>query len=67
MVCSININTAEGYSCISNIKGKNYKTVLMVRVKPDKIRACKNEEDFWVVGGANDEIRPYRILYKCEN
>ena len=65
--CTPKIKTAEGYSGITNIKGKNYKTVLMVRVKPDKIRACKYREDFWVVSGANDEISPYRILYKCEN
>ena len=36
----------------------------MVRVKPDDIRNCKYINDYWVVNGTRDEIRPYRILYK---
>ena len=38
----------------------------MVRVKPDAIRCCNCEyaKDYWVVDGTNNEIRPYRILYK---
>ena len=62
--CTPSINVAELYSGVSQIYGKNYKTVLMVRVKPDAIRYCKDQSDYWVVNGATDEIRPYRILYK---
>ena len=61
------IKTAGDYSGVSTINGKNYKTVLMVRVKPDKIRGCEDRKDYWVVNGTTDEIRPYRILYKCLN
>ena len=66
--CTPNIEIAESYAGVSNINGKNYKTVLMVRVKPDSIRCCNDHDyakDYWVVNGTNDEIRPYRILYKC--
>ena len=64
--CTPNIATAGNiYSGKSNINGTNYKTVLMVRVKPSAIRHC-NCADYWVVNGTTDEIRPYRILYqKC--
>ena len=62
--CTPNIKTAEGYAGISQVNGKNYKTVLMVRVKPDNIRQCTCINDYWVVNGTTDEIRPYRILYK---
>ena len=37
----------------------------MVRVKPGAIRECADSGDYWVVNGTTDEIRPYRILYKC--
>ena len=63
--CTPHIKTAERYAGKSIINGKSYKTVLMVRVKPDKIRGCLDSEDYWVVNGTTDEIRPYRILYKC--
>ena len=62
--CTPLIKTAEGYAGISNINGNNYKTVLMVRVKPNAIRYCADQSDYWVVNGTTDEIRPYRILYK---
>ena len=62
--CTPTIKTAEGYSGISYINGKQYKTVLMVRVKPDAIRGCEDSKDYWVVNGTTEEIRPYRILYK---
>ena len=58
------IKTAENYAGISNINGKIYKTVLMVRVRPSAIRHCEDSGDFWIVNGIIDEIRPYRILYK---
>ena len=68
--CTPNIETAEEYCGISEINGKSYKTVLMVRVNPDAVRSCNDcnyASDYWVVNGTTDEIRPYRILYKCVN
>ena len=62
--CTPNIATAEGYAGTSKINNDSYKTVLMVRVKPEAIRGCLNSEDYWVVNDKTDEIRPYRILYK---
>ena len=61
--------TAEGYAGISEINGKKYKTILMVRVKPEAIRNCyicsdSKNDNYWVVNGTTDEIRAYRILYK---
>ena len=69
--CTPKISTAEDYAGISDINGKSYKTVFMVRVKPSAIRHCDQCSDskepyvYWVVNGTTDEIRPYRILYKC--
>ena len=64
--CTPNVDTAAWYAGTSEINGKSYKTVLMVRVKPEAIRECSDSGDYWVVNGTTDEIRPYRILYKCE-
>ena len=57
---------AEDYAGISEINGKKYKSVLMVRVKPYSIRNCNCfvSSDYYVVNGTNEEIRPYRILFK---
>ena len=65
--CTPKISIAESYSGISTINGVDYETVIMVRVKPEAIRSCgecEYAEDYWVVNGTSDEIRPYRILYK---
>ena len=69
--CTRTIKTAaDKYAGISEINGIKYKTVLMVRVKPEAIRHCdtcldsKAPFDYWVVNGTTDEIRPYRILYQ---
>ena len=62
--CTPLINTALEYSGESEVNGKKFKTVLMVRVKPNAIRYCKDQKNYWVVNGTPDEIRPYRILYK---
>ena len=69
--CTPTIKTAgDQYAGISVINGVKYKTVLMVRVKPEAIRHCDQCSDsrapynYWVVNGTTDEIRPYRILYK---
>ena len=64
--CTPKISIAEEYSGISIINNISYKTVLMVRVNPKKRRYSKDMEDYWVVDGTTDEIRPYRILYKKE-
>ncbi len=50
-----------------NIKGKEYKLGLMLRVNPEKIRCPKNKDELWVVDGNSDEIRPYGILIKSDN
>ena len=62
--CTPIIKTAESYAGESIINDIPYKTVLMVRVKPDAIRGCTCKKDYWVVDGTSDTIRPYRILYK---
>ena len=67
--CTPYIHIAEQYAGISEFKGKKYKTVVMVRVNPKARRHCfKCKESrlnqYWVVNGTTDEIRPYRILYK---
>ena len=62
------ITIAEIYAGVSNVNGKKYKTAMMVRVKPQAIRACTcQDSNYWVVNGTYDEIRPYRILYKLNN
>ena len=43
------IETAEAYAGITEIDGKKYLTVLMVRVKPEAIRKCNCLDDYWVV------------------
>ena len=66
--CTPNVETASEYCGASQINGKSYQTVLMVRVKPQAIRQCDCYKDYWVVNGTTDEIRPYRILYRvCED
>ena len=62
--CTPYVDIAENYAGISNINGEKYKTFLMVRVRPDSIRSCEDQKDYWVVDGTTDDIRPYRILYK---
>ena len=61
---SSSIKFAEKYAGIVDIKGKKFKIVLMVRVKPEAIRHCSCNSYIWVVNGTCNEIRPYRILYK---
>lgn len=61
---STDIHLARGYSEIMNINGINYYSIIMVRVKPDKIRDAKCDLPYWVLNPSTDEIRPYRILFK---
>jgi hypothetical protein len=62
--CTPYVEIAEKFAGTCEIKGKSYKTVLMTRVKQSAIRTCQDQNDYWVVNGTKDEIRPYRILYK---
>ena len=69
--CTPRIDIAEQYAGNSELNGVEYKTVIMCRVNPKARRHChKCEEsrvnEYWVVNGTPDEIRPYRILYKCD-
>ena len=44
--------------------GIKYKIGFMTRVKPDKIRCPEGQDDYWIINGTDNEIRPYRILIK---
>ena len=64
------INAAENYAGKVNLEGKNFKVILMVRVKNNKLRSfgsCKSLENYYIVNAAIDEVRPYRILLKNVN
>ena len=62
--CTPKINYAEGYSGETEFNGVRYKCALMLRIKPDKIRQCKEYPDEYILEPTTDEIRPYRILLK---
>ena len=47
-----------------DINGTNYLVALMLRVKPDRIRTCKEAPKEWILDGTPNEMRPYRILLK---
>ena len=51
---------ADHYSAPIN----GYKCVLMCRVNPNKIRIPQNRNDYWILNGNFNEIRPYRLLIK---
>ena len=62
------INTAEGYA--GNVKdddNNEYKIVFMCRVCPEKVRFSNSRNDYFVLDGNNECIRPYRILLKPLN
>ena len=64
------IKIAEAYAGFANLGGKKFKVVLMNRVKNNKIRSCGNcqsFENYYIVNGTTDEVRPYRILLKNMN
>ena len=54
----------ENHCGIVNCGGKNYKIGIMTRVKPELIRCPAEKQDYWVINGTNNEVRPYRILIK---
>ena len=67
--CTPYIGIAEQFAGKSIIKGKKYKTIIMVRINPKARRHCytcddSRKNEYWVVNPSTDEIRPYRILYK---
>ena len=60
-----NINLLQDYFLpFTTINDKEYMIVLMVRVNPEKIRFPETEKDYWILNGNDDEVRPYRILFK---
>ena len=62
--CTPDIKYAEGYAGLTEFNGEKYKCVLMLRVKPDKIRQCNEYPKEYILEPTTDEIRPYRILLK---
>jgi hypothetical protein len=57
-------NVLEQYSQVYNVQGKKYRIGIMCRVMPDKIRCPMSRDDYWVINGTDNEVRPYRILIK---
>jgi hypothetical protein len=62
--CSPNTNILDTDGGVVQVNNKNYKIGFMLRVRPDKIRIAQSNNDYWVLNGNSDEIRPYRILIK---
>ena len=62
--CSPNPNVLDQEGGVSQVGNKQYKIGFMLRVRPEKIRIAKTNNDYWVLNGTSDEIRPYRILIK---
>ena len=59
-----NLNIALGYAGFISLGGKNYRLVIMVRVNPSYIREPVTQKGFWIVDGAPNQLRPYRLLIK---
>ncbi len=62
--CSPNPEVMDNYAGIIEINKVKYKMGFMLRVNPEKIRVPQGKEEFWVLNGNIDEVRPYRILVK---
>ena len=43
---------------------KKYKIAFMTRVNPEEIRCPEESQDYWIINGHENDIRPYRILIK---
>ena len=54
----------EQFSGVFKYNGKIYMIGFMTRVHPEKIRIPEEKQDYWVINGTDNEIRPYRILIK---
>ena len=65
--CSPNPSVLDQEGGIVQVGNSQYKIGFMLRVKPNKIRIAKNNQNYWVLNGNSDEIRPYRILIKKIN
>ena len=59
-----NPKITQEYVGTININGNNYLVALMCKVKPNAIRCPCSSNDFWILNGLFDEVRPYRILLK---
>ena len=59
-----NINVALTYAGSITLGNKIYKVVIMVRVNPKYIRVPENQQDYWILDGLSNQIRPYRLLLK---
>lgn len=44
-----------------------YYVAFMCRVNPKEVRICSEQDDYWVVNGDINSIRPYRLLLKKIN
>ena len=62
--CCSDAEYAEKYASKMEINGENYKFLLMLRVKPEKIRQPESMPQIYILNPTSDEIRPYRILVK---
>ena len=62
--CSPNPEVMDEYAGMVEIENTKYKMGFMLRVNPDKIRVPVGRQEFWVLNGNPDEVRPYRILIK---
>ena len=64
--CSPDPNVMNGYAQASStsVNQKHYKMGFMMRVKPDKIRYSNSQNNYWVLDGTTDQMRPYRIMVK---
>ena len=49
---------------VTEFNGERYKCVLMLRIRPDKIRQSTTYPKEYILEPTTNEIRPYRILLK---
>ena len=54
------VSIADGYALRQN--PSKYKCIFMCRVNPRTIRIPEDNQDYWVVKGGINDIRPYRLL-----
>ena len=62
--CPSHPDILEKYTETISVNGENYKVGFQVRVRPDAIRASKQNPKMWILNGNDNEIRPYGILIK---
>ena len=54
----------EQFCTIYQHGNEQFKIGIMCRVRPDRIRCPNETEDYWIINGTDNEVRPYRILIK---